>query len=308
MKIEIAQHRKKSIILGTAMWAWTIDREQCFQLMDAFYATGFRQVDTATNYPINKEPAKFRAAENLLLEWIATHGVTDLQVIQKVGSVNNLRSPENNLSKSFLLINLDDYRHRFGSNLHTFMIHWDNRQDQAAILESMEALQTANENGIQIGLSGIKHPEVYRELNKDFQFNFRIQIKHNLLHSDYERYQVLHDQAEFLAYGLNAGGMKLDPKRYTQRSGIMARGGPPTTQSVPNYLHGQLPEINKAALPQPITNFNQLGMINAFHHPGINSLIIGPSNTAQLQDSLDFFSLLQQGEYEKVYEHLQVKK
>ncbi|MEZ4993137.1 MAG: aldo/keto reductase [Saprospiraceae bacterium] len=307
MNIKVSQHHsiKKSVILGTAMWAWTIDNVQCFQLLDEFYAAGFRQVDTATNYPINKDPDNFRAAEDILLEWIKAHEVTDLEIIQKVGSINNLHTPEHNLSKSFLLLNLDDYRHRYGSNLHTFMIHWDNRQDKDAIGSSFEALQTATEYGLHPGLSGIKYPELYAEINREFQLDFRIEIKHNFQQSDYPRYKVFHQQAEFLAYGLNAGGMKLNPKQYTQRSGLMARGGPPTTDSFPKHLLDKLPALNEAALPIPLTSFNQIGMINAYYHPGISHLIIGPSSVFQLKDTLEFYRHLQTNAYQEIYQALQ---
>jgi len=41
-------------LLGTAMWGWTVSRPVCFDLLDTFYAAGFRQIDAAVNYPINK--------------------------------------------------------------------------------------------------------------------------------------------------------------------------------------------------------------------------------------------------------------
>jgi aryl-alcohol dehydrogenase-like predicted oxidoreductase len=44
------------LLLGTAMWGWTVSRPTCFDLLDTFYAAGFRQVDAAVNYPINKNP------------------------------------------------------------------------------------------------------------------------------------------------------------------------------------------------------------------------------------------------------------
>lgn len=65
------------------------------------------KVDAAVNYPINKNPDDFRAAEHILLDWVRTHGIRDLKITMKLGSLNNLRSPEHNLSKSFLLLNLD---------------------------------------------------------------------------------------------------------------------------------------------------------------------------------------------------------
>ena len=180
------------LLLGSALWGWTINKTTVFQLLDYFYQQGFRQVDAATNYPINKNPMDFRRSEQILKEWIQVNGIQDLEIIIKVGSLNNMGGSENNLSKSFLLMNLDSYRAKFGSNLKTFMIHWDNRRDRSAIEESLQALDYAQKQKLSVGLSGVKYPEVYYELNQERRLNFVIQIKHNLLKSDYERYAPFH--------------------------------------------------------------------------------------------------------------------
>ncbi|MEN0006767.1 MAG: aldo/keto reductase, partial [Bacteroidota bacterium] len=199
------------LILGTAMWGWTTSPQQCFALLDYFYEAGFREIDAATNYPINKNPADFRKSEQILLEWIKANGINDLKVMIKVGSVNNLRTPEHNLQKSFLLVMLDEYRYLFGDNLDTFMIHWDNREDEQAIHASYEALQQAQQLGFRVGLSGIKHPAIHAKVNEQFQLDVRIQFKHNLLYSDYQRYAPFHGKQRFITYGINAGGLKLSP-------------------------------------------------------------------------------------------------
>ena len=58
------------LILGTAMWGWTTSPAMAMTLLDQFYAAGGRAVDTATNYPINKNPGDFRQAERMLADWI----------------------------------------------------------------------------------------------------------------------------------------------------------------------------------------------------------------------------------------------
>ena len=84
------------------MWGWSIDRSNCFKLLDYYYEKGFREVDTATNYPINKNKVYFRYAENTIQDWVKTNGVNNLKVIIKVGSLSNDGSTEINLNKSFL--------------------------------------------------------------------------------------------------------------------------------------------------------------------------------------------------------------
>ncbi|PHN05670.1 hypothetical protein CRP01_14400 [Flavilitoribacter nigricans DSM 23189 = NBRC 102662] len=286
------------------MWGWTLSKAECFQLMDEFYRMGGRQVDAATNYPINKIPTDFRAAEQILLEWIGTHGITDLEVIMKVGSINNLRTPDHNLSKSFLLLNLDDYRHRFGSNLDTFMIHWDNRDDRTEIERSLEVLEIAVQDGLQAGLSGIRHPDIYAGLNEAFQLDFRIQVKHNLFQSDLDRYAPLQDHARFLAYGINAGGVKLRTDHYRPESNLIVRGGSAGTTPLHTKLESLIPHWNQRDVPESIRNFNQISMIYAYHHPKINGILIGPSRIDQLQSSLHFFGLLAGDAYRPVYQSL----
>jgi aryl-alcohol dehydrogenase-like predicted oxidoreductase len=293
---------KPSLALGTAMWGWTVAPEAAFALLDAFYAAGGREVDGATNYPINKIPEDFRRAERILAEWAGAHGVTDLKVMMKVGSIDNLRSPEHNLSKSFLLICLDEYQALLGANLDTLMVHWDNRDSEADIAETLEALAIARQAGLRVGLSGIRHPERYARLNLDFGLDFRIQIKHNLLQSDYARYRDFHGSRRFIAYGLNAGGVKLRAEEYGPGASLAARGGnpgetPPLVHDLRQWL-AALPNANRRPLP---TAMNHLGMIYAWYHPDISTLLAGPSSAGQMQDTLNWAQHLGQYDYSDLY-------
>lgn len=291
-----------TLLLGSALWGWTVSKATAFQLLDTFYAHGFRQVDAATNYPINKNPADFRRSEEILLEWIRTHGVQDLQVMMKVGSLNNMFTPDNNLTKSFLLMNLDDYRARFGPNLHTFMIHWDNREDSAEVDESLQALDYARRQGLAIGLSGIRHPEIYKQLNKTYQFDFSIQIKHNLLQSAYEHYTPFHGRRRFITYGINAGGMKFSQTAYHEKSSLKVRGGD-TTQipEIVTQLQKALPSFNQFAERPDIQSFNHLSMCYAFHSPDIQGILLGCSRLEQLEDSIAFHRQMVEFDYQDVY-------
>ena len=292
-------------ILGTAMWGWTTPKEVAFALLDEFYKRGFREVDGATNYPINKNPKDWRAAENILQEWITAHGVHDLEIMMKVGSLNNLKTPDHNLSKSFLLLNFEAYKSMFGDNLKTWMIHWDNRDDKEAVFETFEMFQIAKNKGFRIGFSGLKYPEIYADLNKEFDFDFRIQMKHNLLHSDYEKYHFFHGKRRFITYGINAGGIKLDAQNYHQNSSLKARAAdwqPPTPilQKAQAAVQFANQNNNRPAL----STFNHLGMIYAFYHADIAGILLGTSRLQQLSDSLDFMKQMQEMDYRDVFEKL----
>jgi aryl-alcohol dehydrogenase-like predicted oxidoreductase len=254
-----------SLILGTARWGDAVGRQTAHDLLSAFYQAGYREVDTATNYPINKNPADFRRAEQILTEWIKAHGVNDLKITAKVGSVNNMRSPEHILTRSFLLMCLDEYRRLWGPNLDTLMIHWDNRDDLAEIDDSLQALAFAAQQGLRPGLSGITRPDLYAEANRAWKLDFRIQFKHNIFSSDYDRYKPFHGTRRFVAYGILAGGTKPGPE--------------------------VIEAANQSGRYPPIQHFYQLGLAHALSLPDMESVIIGPSKVEQLEENLLFFEV-----------------
>ena len=86
--------KKKELVLGTAQWGWTIGRETAFEILEYWSGAGFRSIDCATNYPINRQPECFRAAEGILSDFILAHGLKDLDVTMKVGSMDNMRTPD----------------------------------------------------------------------------------------------------------------------------------------------------------------------------------------------------------------------
>ena len=287
-------------ILGTAMWGWTVEPDTAFDLLDEFYRRGHRMVDTATNYPINKRPEDFRKAERILAEWIQVNGVHDMKVMIKIGSVNNMRTPEIFLNKSFLLIALDEYRAIFGDNLHTIMVHWDNRSNESEIRETFDFFQIAHEAGFKLGLSGIRYPKVYATVNTDFNFHFSIQIKHNLLHSDYQRYGDFHNKSTFFAYGMNAGGIKLDNTKYTEAASLKARGWDGRSFEIVPALKSLLEQYN-ANHSRTFTAFHECGLLYAMYHPDISGVLIGTSRLEQLIKTLDLATEFSHEDYTELY-------
>jgi aryl-alcohol dehydrogenase-like predicted oxidoreductase len=259
-------------------------------------------VDTATNYPINRQAADFRAAERILADWLLERDVEDLQVMVKVGSVNNLMTPEHLLSPSFLQLCRQEYQALFGPNLHTLMIHWDNRKDTAAIRASLATLAEWQSNGLTIGLSGIRHPEVYAQLLAELAWqNVPLQLKHNLIYSDYPRYAPIHERVRPIAYGLTGGGLKLVPQE--DGESLRARGGTadhyaPLLARLRTWLAQW-----KHAAPAP-TSMNQIGMLYALYHPAIEQVLLGGSRPAHLEDSFHWYEQLQQHDYTAAYREL----
>lgn len=296
----------KSLILGSAQWGWNMDAKQVFQLLDAWLDAGEKRIDTATNYPIDRNPAHFQAAEQLLVEYIRAHGLKDLQVNVKIGSLDNMRSTEVNLSPSFILMMTEEYLRQLDGNLDCVMFHWDNRSNEQEIQASLEALQNmVDQFGIRPGLSGIAHPETYAAIGAALRMNFDIQLKHNVIHSDWAKYQALQQGGHsFFAYGLNAGGMKLDAD-YAPDSTLLVRGGDPAKMEARRAeILAQLPVWNTASVRPPIKTMNQIGLIYALHHPGFSGAVIGPSTIAQLQQSLECYRDLSVFDYADVFKGL----
>ena len=292
-----------TLILGTAQWGWTVSRQEAFRQLDAWLEAGMRAVDCATNYPINRNPADFRAAEGILHEYVLAHGLRDLRITMKVGSLDNMRSPDVNLSPSFVIMMGEEYYRLFDSNLDCLMFHWDNRASETEIAPSLESLaRLQREAGIRPGISGIAHPEAYARANESLHLSFDIQLKHNILHSDLGRYAPMMDSAEsaahrVFAYGINAGGIKLE-EQYEPDSTFLARGGDP--EKVADKLEkvrALLPELNTAFVRPPLKTMNHLGLVYAGLHPRISGILIGVSSVAQLHETLDFMRNLEAFDY-----------
>lgn len=293
------------LYFGTAMWGWTVKKDVAFHLLDQFYEAGYRKVDTATNYPINKVEKDFRQAETMLEEWIAANGVKDLQIVVKVGSLNNMRTPDHLLSKSFLLMNLDFYKNKFHSNLYSLMVHWDNRDQIEEIAETVEVLEKMASEGLQAGLSGIKHPALYFS-DRLPSLDYEIQAKHNLLKSDIERYKQYLQKPSIVTYGINAGGLKLTPQAYHQNSSLKARGADPDMgRKLVAHLNQLLSNLNQKDKRPDINQFNQLGIIYAYYHPLVKGILIGPSKISQLDTTIQFYQSLAQYSFEDLYHLLE---
>lgn len=297
-------------MLGSAQWGWNVTRAEAFRLLDDWLATGRRKVDCATNYPINRNPADFRAAEKILLEYVRAHGLRDLQITMKIGSLDNMRSPEVNLAPSFLLMMGEEYERLFGENLHCLMFHWDNRDEVEAIHASLESLaKLQNESGIRPGLSGVKFPEAYVQANEELKLPFDIQLKHNVFQSDFERYAPFLSNTQtlkhsFFAYGINGGGVKLD-EHYDADSVFLARGGQPEkVAAMLEKIRAILPDLNTAFVRPPVKTMNHLGLIFAALHPDLSGILLGVSSVSQLQETLDFWRNLETFDYSDVFQAL----
>ncbi|MCB0523630.1 MAG: aldo/keto reductase [Saprospiraceae bacterium] len=295
----------KPLLLGTAQWGWTVSRKAAFEELDIWLKAGCSGIDCATNYPINKNPDDFRAAEHILVDYIKAHGLGNLQITMKIGGLDNMRSPESNLHPSFIQMMAGEYRQLFGENLDCLMVHWDNRKNETEICESLAMLASLKkEYGVKPGLSGIKHPETYNECLQSHDLHCDIQLKHNLLHSDLSRYTSVLPSGvhKYFAYGINAGGLKLENTPYNTESTFLARGGRPDTSVELLDQVKKLVEIFNENPNRPaISTMNQLGLIFAGLNREIAGVVVGASSGNQLQETLHYWSILDDSLYHDVY-------
>lgn len=273
---------EKITVLGTALWGWTVEKGTCFELLDHFYARGLRFVDCATNYPINKDHGHFRAAEGILQAWISLNQVRDLKVIMKVGSTTNLGGPEINLRPSFLRLSADYYRTLLGPNLETLMIHWDHRVNDIDVEETASCLAELDQEGLRIGLSGLKYPDKYKILVDTLKTPPYLEVKHNYFSSQYPHYVALHGSVRCLVYGANAGGVSLQ-NRYAATSSFEQRG-------LQHHDFEEKLALIKETLgnvADPDKAFRKFLVEFAVSEPWAHGIIIGPSTVEQLQESLE---------------------
>jgi len=280
------------------MWGWSVQKDLAFSILDGFYEAGHRFIDTATNYPINKDPAYFKYAESVLSEWIRLRKPQSLSIIMKIGSLSNDGAPTNDLSPDFIANSAKVYKELFGPNLHAICIHWDNRDDPILIKSSLEALLAATA-APTIWLSGIKNPEAYNQAVSGMDCRFNIQVKHNLFYSDISRYQPLHGRSAFYAYGINAGGVGAS-REYAPNSSARLRG-----IDIAKYETriDKLKEVvrRSEASGSGVSTLNELALLQAQATENVKGIIIGPANKEQLAQTLSFFQRLERDGAKEAY-------
>jgi aryl-alcohol dehydrogenase-like predicted oxidoreductase len=74
------------LVLGGNVFGWTIDRDQSFRVLDAFYAAGGRMIDTAEGYSSWVPGNKGGESETIIGAWLDSRGVrSDLRIATKTG-------------------------------------------------------------------------------------------------------------------------------------------------------------------------------------------------------------------------------
>jgi aryl-alcohol dehydrogenase-like predicted oxidoreductase len=289
------KQKQTTPVLGSALWGWSVDTDCAYSLLAAFYEQGGRCIDTASNYPINKNPGDFHRAEEILSAWIKAHGVRDLKIISKIGSLNNLGTSQCNLKPSFLLIVHDRALKLFGTNHACLMVHWDNRSEQAEVDETVEMLLTLAPQVDEIGLSGLAHPELYA---KYFDSPL-IEIKYNPANANGPKHYSTFKEPRFLAYGVTMGGLKVGGS-YDATSSATLRGVD-TNRDLGGYAKFLDKHKKHHCAPKTL---HHVGLLFAHNTPNVHGIILGASKVEQLRDSLSYLSLLNENDTQTIFRAL----
>ena len=273
----------KHLCLGTALWGWEGAEVDCFGVLDEFYKSGHRYIDTATIYPIDKNPETCGKSLEILSNWIKANGVYDLKVIVKIGGVNNLGSSENDLSLEFLKSENEKVHNFIKKNYYCSMVHWDNENRGDVIQKYCENLNLAN-LATHIGLSGVNNWSQYFDfLDKDLY----LEVKNNILFNGVEKIPTRDRKDKVFVYGTSVSGLKLDKSEYQNNSYVgLARGS--------DYHEQQIQKIYTENIQRyfcesgVIQNFYHLGLMLNENVEGVFGIIIAPRTKEQLKDIFNF--------------------
>lgn len=284
-----AAPENKVLVLGTALWGWGIDRQMAFSILDHFVDCGGRVLDTAANYPISGQDEDFGLATHWIAEWVRAHGATDLSVMVKIGAVDNKGGSSVNLGRSFIALSEEIFLGRLGEALAGLAIHWDDRNDERAVNETLQAFSELHDLDYSIGFSGVHHPALYLQGAPDLADAWWVQVKENAGTAQARKnYQSYFPKARYLAYGINMGGVKLEGAR--EDSSISLRGIKPEQDLVDRLV--TFIDADHGLEPRPVT-MNELALTMAWHNEALSGIVLGPRNVEQLRGTLSFWRRLQ---------------
>ena len=267
------------------MWGWSVSKDQAFSILDYFYQSGGRYIDTAHNYPINAIESDLNKSFLILSAWCKSRNITDLKVTYKVGSITNTRIATCNLSRAYMHSQHARVIDHIGANLNCIMLHWDNREDVNKIQETCQYLIDISRSGTEIGLSGIKHPDIYMSALAHNELPpINIQVKENIFFSGSQHYKAFNIlKPKYWAYGISGGGLKLDKNEYRNNSYFTltkdeAYHDENITESIASNIKNVIDSNTE------LKNLYHLSISYAEKHPSLFGYLVAPSKLSQMKD------------------------
>jgi len=284
---------KKNILLGTALWGWSINQHTAFDLLENFLDKGGNFIDVATNYPINKSKEDYGLAIKWLSKWKKFNQSHKFSLLIKIGSVDNLGNFDVDLSPKNIIDTTNRLKDTFEDSLSCISVHWDERgnniSDDKLIHETVKTFSIIRDSGLAIGLSGVKFPGAYYKADPTLSDHWLIQVKENFITTKSRNsYEVFFPSAKYLAYGINLGGVKLEPLE--GNSSIKLRGLEHSNSIIDELL--DFIKSNYDTMPNSKL-FNELALTAAYFNPYLSGVIVAPSNLGQLQNTLAYWQHLE---------------
>jgi len=273
---------KKYPILGTANWLNGIPKKEIPKILDIFYEMGAREIDIAPNYPINSNKDYFEGAIHSLKDWINNNNISDLDIILKLGSTNNLGTKENNLSHKFLKQQLEKYNQLLRSNISTISIHWDPRKTEKdnydEVYDSLEFLENCYNNGFKIGFSGVECLEIYTNYFRLKPIELNIQAKANIFERDNIPFiKKSFPDSKIIAYGIFFGARRR--KLNGTINDILSK----------EEYHKCMNLITACNKAVEVKNIYELCVLYAIFEKSISNFIISPSSVEQMRMNFDSY-------------------
>ena len=272
----------KDVVLGTAMWGWSLQNQlDAWKLLDYFIEKGFSLVDTAINYPIDGNSEHMGLALNWLKTWSKANP-KQLKLMVKLGSINNAGTPDADLRSEVLINQTQQLLNDFEESLWGIAVHWDNRNSQSDVDDTIYALRYISDCGLRIGLSGISHPDLYYQKVQSFQAPIILQVKENLFDKHIRaQYTKYFKRTTFWAYGINFGGLSLTGGKQE----TFSKRNIQVSDSIRKLL-SEVMSSNDLAYLQLKNNYD-LSLIEAITNPALGGLILGSRTVDQLKQSID---------------------
>jgi len=125
------------IVFGGNVFGWTVNKEQSFKLLDAFFDLGFNAIDTADVYSRWVDGNAGGESETIIGQWMKERGNRNkVLLITKVGS--DMGKGERDISKGYILEAVDKSLERLQTDyIDLYLTHFD--VELTPVEETLEA-------------------------------------------------------------------------------------------------------------------------------------------------------------------------
>lgn len=185
------------IVFGGNVFGWTIDEQQSFKVLDAFYEQGFNSIDTADFYSIWAPSNQGGESETIIGKWLKQHPERREQLVlfTKVGLDMGIPGHQG-LSKRWITQAVEDSLKRLNTDyIDLYFAHWPD--DNTPHEESLATFDQLRQQGkiraygcsnfsaqqIQDSIKAANHIGVqpYQVLQPEYNLYDRADFEHNYL-------------------------------------------------------------------------------------------------------------------------------